>query len=53
MLSKDILPKCIATGNRYSSAGVGRLCVDIFSSLQGWLCVEALWALQCAKNCVG
>ena len=37
MLSKDILLKCIATDDRYSSAGVGGLCVGIFSSLQGWL----------------
>ena len=34
------------------SAGVGGLCVSIFSSLQGWLCVGALCALQCAKNSV-
>ena len=39
--------------DRYSSAGVGGLCVGIFSSLQGWLCVMALCALQCAKNSVG
>jgi len=32
---------------------VGGLCVGIFSSLQGWLCVEVLCALQCAKNSVG
>jgi len=25
----------------------------IFSSLQGWLCVGALCALQCAKNSEG
>ena len=35
------------------SAGVGGLCVGIFSSLQGWLCVGVLCALQCAKNSVG
>ena len=39
--------------DRYSSAGVSRLCVGIFSSLQGWLCVWILCALQCAKNSVG
>ena len=37
----------------FSSAGVGGLCVGIFSSLQGWLCVGVLCALQCAKNSVG
>ena len=51
--SKDILLKSIATEGRYSSAGVGGLCVGIFSSLQGWLCVGVLCALQCAKNSVG
>ena len=35
------------------SAGVGGQCVGIFSSLQGWLCVWVLCALQCAKNSVG
>ena len=34
-------------------AGVGGLSVGIFSSLQGWLCVLVLCALQCAKNSVG
>ena len=34
-------------------SGVGGLCVGIFSSLQGWLCVGVLYALQCAKNCIG
>ena len=38
---------------RISSAGVSGLCVGIFSSLQGWLCVWVLCALQCAKNSVG
>ena len=38
---------------RIPSAGVGGLCVGIFSSLQGWLCVWVLCALQCAKNSVG
>ena len=38
---------------RILSAGVGGLCVGIFSSLQGWLCVRVLCALQCAKNSVG
>ncbi len=38
---------------RIPSAGVGGLCVGIFSSLQGWLCVGVLCALQCAKNSVG
>ena len=32
---------------------MGGLCVGIFSSLQGWLCVGVLCALQCAKNSVG
>ena len=53
MLSKDILLKCRTNDDRYSSAGVCGLCVGIFSSLQGWLCVGVLCALQCAKNCVG
>ncbi len=53
MLSKDILLKCRTNDDRYSSAGVGGLCVGIFSSLQGWLCVGVLCALQCAKNSVG
>ena len=53
MLSKDILLKYIANIDRYSSAGVGGQCVGIFSSLQGWLCVGVLCALQCAKNSVG
>ena len=53
MSSKDILLKCIVTDDRYSSAGVGGLCDGIFSSLQGWLCVGVLCALQCAKNSVG
>jgi hypothetical protein len=51
--SKDILLKCRTNVDRYSSAGVGGLCVGIFSSLQGWLCVGVLCALQCAKNSVG
>ena len=51
--SKDILLKCRTNDDRYSSAGVGGLCVGIFSSLQGWLCVGVLCALQCAKNSVG
>ncbi len=33
---------------RWVGLGVG-----IFSSLQGWLCVGVLCALQCAKNSVG
>ena len=53
MLSNDILLKCRTNVDRYSSAGVGGLCVGIFSSLQGWLCVGVLCALQCAKNSVG
>ena len=53
VLSKDILLKCRTNDDRYSSAGVGGLCVGIFSSLQGWLCVRVLCALQCAKNSVG
>ena len=32
---------------------MGGLCVGIFSSLQGLVCVWALCALQCAKNSVG
>lgn len=39
--------------NSIPFAGVGGLCVGIFSSLQGWLCVGVLCALQCAKNSVG
>ena len=52
-LGKVILLKCRTNDDRYSSAGVGGLCVGIFSSLQGWLCVGVLCALQCAKNSVG
>ncbi len=37
---------------RIPSAGMGGLCVGFFSSLQGWLCVGVLCALQCAKNSV-
>ena len=51
--NKDMLLKCRTNDDRYSSAGVGGLCVGIFSSLQGWLCVGVLCALQCAKNSVG
>ena len=51
--SNGMLLKYIATDDRYSSAGVSGLCVGIFSSLQGWLCVGVLCALQCAKNSVG
>jgi hypothetical protein len=47
------LLKCRTNDDRYSSAGVGGLCVGIFSSLQGWLCVRVLCALQRAKNSVG
>ena len=53
LLSKEMLLKCWADDDRYSSAGVGGLCVGIFSSLQGWLCVRISCALQCAKNSVG
>jgi hypothetical protein len=49
--NNDMLLKCRTNVDRYSSAGVGGLCVGI--SLQGWLCVEVLCALQCAKNSVG
>ncbi len=35
------------------SAGVGGLCVGIFSSLQGRFLSVGLCALQCAKNSVG
>jgi hypothetical protein len=38
---------------RIPSARVDGLCVGIFSSWQGWLCVGVLCALPCAKNCVG
>ena len=44
-----VKPKII----RIPSAGVSGLRVGIFSSLQGWLCVGVLCALQCAKNSVG
>ena len=53
VFSKDILLKCRTNDDGYSSAGVGGMCVGIFSSLQGWLCVGVLCALQCAKNSVG
>lgn len=53
LLSKEMLLKYRTNDDRYSSAGVGGLCVGIFSSLQGWLCVGVLCALQCAKNSVG
>ncbi len=53
VLSKNKLLKCRTNDDRYSSAGVGGLCVGIFSSLQGWLCVRLLCALQCAENSVG
>ena len=53
MLSIDILMKYRTNDDRYSTAGVGGLCVGIFSSLQGWFCVGVLCALQCAKNSVG
>ena len=33
--------------------GVGGLCIGIFISLQGWLCVGVLCAFQCSKNSVG
>ena len=48
----NLLLKCRTNVDRYSSAGVGGLCDGIFSSLQGWLCVGVLCALQCAKNSV-
>ena len=53
VLSNELLLKCRTNDDRYSSAGVCGLCVCIFSSLQGWLCVGVLCALQCAKNSVG
>jgi len=53
VFSKDILLKCRTNDDGYLSAGVGGLCVGIFSSLQGWLFVGVLCALQCAKNSVG
>ena len=45
MLSKDLLLKCIANDDRYSSAGVSGLCVGIFSSFarlalcRGFVCL--------------
>ena len=53
VFSYGMLLKCRTNDDRYSSAGVGGLCVGIFSSLQGWLCVGVLCALQCAENSVG
>ena len=53
VLINDLLPMCCGNDDRYSSARVGGLCVGIFSSLQGWLCVRVLCTLQCAKNSVG
>ena len=53
VFSNGMLLKCRTIDDRYSSSGVGGLCVGIFSSLQGWLCVGVLCALQCAKNSVG
>ena len=53
MSRNDMLLKSRTNDDRYSSAGVGGLCVGIFSSLQGWLCVRVLCFLQCAKNSVG
>ena len=52
VLIDEILLKCWTDDDIYSSAGVSGLCVGIFSSLQGWLCVGVLCALQCAKNSV-
>ena len=53
VFSNNILLKCRTSEDRYSSAGVGGLCIGIFSSWQGWLCVGVLCALPCAKNSVG
>ena len=53
MSSKVILLMCRTNDDRNSSAGVGGLCVGIFSTLQGLVCVWVLCALQCAKNSVG
>ena len=39
VLRKVILLKYRTNDDRYSSAWTGGLCVGIFSSLQGWLCV--------------
>ena len=39
--------KCLTEAHRYSSAGVGGLCVGIFSSLQGGLCA---WGFVCLAN---
>ena len=44
---------CRTNDDRNPTAGVGGLCVGIFSSLQCWLCDRVLCALQCAKNSVG
>jgi hypothetical protein len=35
VLSNELLLKCRTNDDRYSSAGVGGLCVGIFSSFQG------------------
>ena len=40
VFSNNILLKCRTSEDRYSSAGVGGLCIGIFSSWQGWLCVR-------------
>ena len=48
-----LLPRFYISLSLLPSAGVCGLCVGIFSSLQGWLCVGVLCALQCAKNNVG
>ena len=54
VFSNGILLKCRTNDDRYSSAGVGGLCVGIFSSFARlafvWrLCVPC----KCAKNSVG
>ena len=51
--SKYILLKCRTNVNRYSSAGVGGLCVGILALCKVGFCVWVLCALQCAKNSVG
>ena len=53
LLMVDILLMFKMEMIRISSSGVGGLCLGIFSSLQGWLCVRGLCALQCAKNSIG
>ncbi len=49
VLSKDLLLMCRTNVDRYSSAGVGGLCVGTRQALcKVGFCVSALCALQCA-----